>query len=163
MTEPADAADSAAAPTGRPTLVTVALVAWIVGAVAVLLLGLLSLTFPVSTLREQILEGGGTASDADGLATILRTVGVLFVVVGAGVGFLAGPTCRRGDVRFRRALMVLSALAALFLLGSVLIGFAVVPLLATVGALTFLVASLLVYRPGAAAWFAPTAGEADAS
>lgn len=159
MTDPADAT---AAPTGRPTLVTVALVAWIVGAVSVLLLGLLSLTFPVTTLREQIVDGGGAASDADGLVTVLRTVGVLFVVIGAAVGFLAGPTCRRGDVRFRRALMVLSALAALFLLGSVLIGFAVVPLLATVGALTFLVASLLVYRPGAAAWFAPSADEGTA-
>ncbi|MDV7196290.1 hypothetical protein R4172_01785 [Rhodococcus kroppenstedtii] len=159
MTDPADAT---AAPTGRPTLVTVALVAWIVGAVAVLLLGLLSLTFPVTTLREQIVDGGGTASDADGLVTVLRTVGVLFVVIGAAVGFLAGPTCRRGEVGFRRALMVLSALAALFLLGSVLIGFAVVPLLATVGALTFLVASLLVYRPGAAAWFAPSADEGTA-
>ncbi|MBY6367114.1 hypothetical protein [Rhodococcoides corynebacterioides] len=155
-------AELPAAPTGRPTLVTVALVAWVVGAVAVVLLGLLSLTFPVSTLRTQILDGGGDASDADGVITILRTVGALFVAVGAGVGFLAGPTCRRGDARFRRALMVLSALAALFLLGSVLIGFAVVPLLATVGALTFVVGSLLVYRPSVAPWFTPAAGEDDA-
>ena len=138
----------------RPRIVTVAFAVWVLGAVLVVLLGLISLTFPADSLRTQLTETGGEPDAVESVITVLRTVGVLEIIVGLAIGFLAGPACRRGDPRFRRALTVLSIVFGLVLLGSVTVGFAIVPLLATLGAILFFVACVLVYRPSAAPWFA---------
>lgn len=142
------------APLARPRVITYAFLAWVLGAVLVVLLGLISLTFPADSLRTQLTDTGGSADAVDSVITVLRTIGILEIVVGLAVGFLAGPTCRRGDPRFRRALTVLSVIFGVVLLGSVTVGFAIVPLLATLGSIFLFVACVLAYRRSAAEWFA---------
>lgn len=141
-------------PASRPRIVTVAFAAWVVGAVLAVLLGLISVTFSADALRTQVTDDGVSVDDVNGFITVLRTFGILQIVVGSAIGFLAGVTCRGGDGRFRRALTALSVMFGLVLLGSSIVGFAVVPLLATLGAILLFVASALAYRPSASPWFA---------
>lgn len=138
----------------RPAVVTAAFWVWTVSAVLVVLLALLSLTVPSDDIRERLVDAGRTAGDADAVLRVLRGYGVVAVIVAAVVAFLTGPTCRRGDRRYRRALVTLSVMSGLILPGSTLVGFALVPMLAVFGGLGFLVASTLVYRPSASRWFA---------
>lgn len=138
---------------GRPRIVTVAFSAWVSGAVLVVLLGLLSVTFPADTLRSQLMDTGGTPDAVDSVVSLLRAVGVVEIVVGLGIGFLAGPACRGGDARFRRAGSTLSVIFALMLIGALTVGLVVVPVLAMVSAILFVVAPVLAYRPSASTWF----------
>ena len=79
---------------------------------------------------------GGLIAASLNVPTIFRGVGVIFVLAGAGMAFLAGRS-RSGDTRFRRAaialaltIIVLVALAAVLRLANGITLLAVFPLIA---------------------------------
>jgi hypothetical protein len=85
---------------------------------------------------------------ADGPVSF-RAAGALFAVAGAALVFLAG-RARRGDVRFRDAVVALAlALVAFLALCSLLRGGLVWPLIMVL----ILVGASLLMRPSASAWF----------
>jgi hypothetical protein len=122
------------APEQRPRIVTVAVWCWLVAAVLLIALGLLSVT-------------------ASNVLFLVRGAGVLFIVAALALAFLAGRTAR-GDSRYRRATVALALtlvlLLALYTLLSQGIAW-VVPMVLV------MVAAVLVMRPSAQAWF--VAGE----
>ncbi len=118
------------APEPRPRPVTVAFWLWVLAAVLLIAMGLLS------ALSSYVLG-------------FYRLAGVLWVLAGVGLGFLAGRT-RLRDARFRRAGVALSlALAVLLAIYSVLSGGW--PWLAIM--IIVMVAAVLLVRPSAQDWF----------
>src|SRR5262245_14244701 len=79
-------------PSGRPRTVDGAYFSWLAGAVLTAALGLLFLTYPVSAYK---------------------LVGILLLLVGLALGFLAG-RARRRDPRFARAAVALAMAAVAF-------------------------------------------------
>ncbi|KDF00557.1 membrane protein [Mycolicibacterium aromaticivorans JS19b1 = JCM 16368] len=117
----------------RPRLVSIAFWCWLAGAI-VLMLGGLLLVFSNSPVP-----------------VFFRGAGVLWIVAGALLSYIAGRT-RGGDTRFRRAAVALSiALAILLALFSVMTG-GLVWLFAMV--LVF-VPAVLIMRPAAQEWYTP--------
>jgi hypothetical protein len=115
------------APQSRPRVVTAAFWCWVAAAFLLMLGGMIaaSLNMPVA----------------------FRGAGVVFLLAGAGMAFLAGRS-RSGDTRFRRAaialaltLIVLVAVAALLSLANGITLLAVLPLIA---------GTVLITRPAAA-------------
>ncbi len=89
----------------RPRLVSIAFWCWLAGGAIVLMLGGLLLVFSNSPVP-----------------VFFRGAGVLWIVAGALLSYIAGRT-RGGDTRFRRAAVALSiALAILLALFSVMTG-----------------------------------------
>ena len=140
----------------RPRSLTIAFWLLVVGAVMLMAGGLLAITLGYNLLREAL-----PASYSDDavrqLLLFRRGAGVLCVVTGLALAFLAGRT-RNGDVRYRRATMGLG-LATIVLVGimqvSVNIG-----LIALLSLLPIIVGTLLLSRPQVAKWFTP---ESDAN
>ncbi|MCV7345265.1 hypothetical protein [Mycolicibacterium rhodesiae] len=117
----------------RPRLVSIAFWCWLAGAI-VLMLGGLLLVFSNGPVP-----------------VFFRGAGVLWIVAGALLSYIAGRT-RGGDTRFRRAAVALSiALAILLALFSVMTG-GLVWLFALV---LVIVPAVLIMRPGAQQWYTP--------
>ena len=135
--------------TNRPATVNAAYWLWLVAAVASIVLCMLALTLPSDSIRESFTSSGSTDADVDSFLTVFRGFGVIFGVVGIGVGLMSGPV-RAGDRRWRRALVALSAVAALLFVVGALV-FSVAPLAVS---LLLIVASVLAYRPSSREWFA---------
>lgn len=133
----------------RPRNVTIAYWLWIVCAVLLILFGLLAFTASADAIREQFAED--KRDDVDAFIKLLRGIGVISLLVGGVVGFLAGPV-RKGDRRFRRTLATLSVVFAFLQIFAVIVGLSPFALLLV--AVGLLVAAILVYRPQADAWFA---------
>ena len=114
----------------RPRVVTVAFWLWTLAAVLLIAAGL-------SSLLSEALIG------------FYRYAGVLWLVAGIGLGFLAGRT-RQGDARFRRAGVALSlALVLLLAVFSLMSqGLIWLPIMIVVMA-----AAVLMMRPSAQDWF----------
>lgn len=134
----------------RPRVVTVAYVLWLVAAVLLILVALLTLTVPADQLRTALVGQGATSTDIDSYLSTVRAVGVVSAGFGLALGFLAGPV-RAGIARYRAILVVLSLVVALALL-LVVFGLALFQELLLV-AVILLVACALVYRPAAKEWF----------
>lgn len=113
----------------RPRLVTVAYLVWALAAVLLIANGLFF-----------ALESG---------ITFYQAAGVLWVLAGIGLGYLAGRT-RLGDSRFRRAGVALSlalvVLLAIFAVLSQALGSLLIMILLLIGA-------VLLVRPSAQEWF----------
>ncbi|QEN12505.1 hypothetical protein ACRDU6_07285 [Mycolicibacterium sp. ELW1] len=117
----------------RPRLVSIAFWCWLAGSI-VLMLGGLLLVFSNGPVP-----------------VFFRGAGVLWIVAGALLSYIAGRT-RGGDTRFRRAAVGLSiALAILLALFSVMTG-GLVWLFALV---LVIVPAVLIMRPGAQEWYTP--------
>ncbi|MEZ0358807.1 hypothetical protein CRM90_01990 [Mycobacterium sp. ENV421] len=117
----------------RPRLVSIAFWCWLAGSI-VLMLGGLLLVFSTGPVP-----------------VFFRGAGVLWIVAGALLSYIAGRT-RGGDTRFRRAAVALSvALAILLALFSVMTG-GLVWLFALV---LVLVPAVLIMRPAAQEWYTP--------
>lgn len=117
----------------RPRIVTVAFFCWLAGAILLMLGGLL-IVFSQAPVP-----------------VFFRGAGVLWIVAGALLSYLAG-RARSGDTRFRRAAVALSiALAVLLALFSVMTS-GLVWLFALV---LVIVPAVLVMRPAAQQWYAP--------
>ncbi|AYJ51040.1 hypothetical protein [Rhodococcus sp. P1Y] len=135
----------------RPRAVTVAYTMWLVAAVLLVLVALVTLTVPVDGLRTSLEGQGASPDEIDSYLSTIRAVGVVAAVLGLAVGFLSGPV-RAGFARFRRILVIVSVVVSVLLL-FVVFGLSLFQeLLAVV--LLLLAASSLVYRPSARAWFA---------
>lgn len=117
----------------RPRLVSIAFWCWLAGSI-VLMLGGLLLVFSTGPVP-----------------VFFRGAGVLWIVAGALLSYIAGRT-RGGDTRFRRAAVALSiALAILLALFSVMTG-GLVWLFALV---LVIVPAVLIMRPAAQEWYTP--------
>lgn len=135
----------------RPRVVTIAYALWLVAAVLLILVALITLTVPVDQLRSSLDSQGASAEDIDSYLSTIRVVGVVSALLGLALGFLSGPV-RAGHPRFRRLLVILSSVVAVLLLLVVFALSLFQELLLVV--LVLVVASALVYRPSARSWFA---------
>jgi heme/copper-type cytochrome/quinol oxidase subunit 1 len=133
----------------RPRVVEVAFWLLALGAVLLIVGGMLAATMSYDTIRALAAQ---SVSD-DVLRKFLlfsRAIGVFCALAGAGLGFLAG-RMRRGDARFRRAIIGL-ALALIVVVGLLAV-FASVHVLALISLLPIIVGTMLLTRPAAAQWF----------
>jgi hypothetical protein len=137
-------------PAPRPRAVDVAFWLLLVGAVMLLVGGLLAATMAFDTIRS---AAPASVSDAQlhSYLAFQRAAGAICVLSGTGLAFLAG-RMRRGDARFRRATVVL-ALVTVVLVALVAV-FAGVHILALLGLLPIIAGTVLLTRPAAAGWFA---------
>lgn len=134
----------------RPRQVGAGYWIFVLSGVALVLLGLYALLVPHDSVR-QTLRDRGIAEDVISSALQLLVVqGGISVMGGLGVGFLAAGV-RRGDPRFRRAEVAVSALLVILQLGSYVLGLGGTPLVA----IALLAACILVFLPSVASWFTP--------
>jgi hypothetical protein len=120
-----------ATPQARPRSVDIAFWLWVVGAMLLIIGGLIAATANI--------------------APAYRGVGAIFVVAGAGLAYLSG-RCRNGDPRFRRAALAL-ALAVVVMVGLSAV-FGVVHVLSLLAVLPLVAGAVLMTRPTSSAWFA---------
>jgi hypothetical protein len=141
---------SAPSPASRPRVVEVAFWALVVGAVLLMVGGLLAATLSFDTVRQ---AAPSSISDKQlhNYLSLHRGAGVGGVLAGGGLGFLAGRT-RAGDARFRRATIGL-ALAIIVVVGLMAV-FAGIHVLSLLALLPIIVGMLLLTRPAATDWFA---------
>lgn len=134
----------------RPRIVEVAFWLWVLAAVLLILGGLLAVTTSYGTLRHNF---PSSVSDADvhSFVTFYRGAGVICILLGLAVGYLAGRT-RAGDRRFRRATVALSFAIVLLVIACVLLMRLVLPF-ALLAALALIVSAALITRAPASAWF----------
>ncbi len=137
----------------RPTVVETAFWVLLVGAVLLIVGGLLAATLSFDVVRQL---ASPSISDEQLRAYLVfhRSVGVLFALSGGALAFLAGKA-RRGDVRYRRATIGLGVAAVVMV--TVLTLFAQTGVLPMVALLPIVGGLVLITRPAATAWF--TTGE----
>lgn len=120
---------------GRPRTVDGAFYSWLVGATVTAAMGLLMISYPPMAYK---------------------LVGVLLVLVGLALGFLAG-RARRRDARFARAALALAMSSVAFL--ALVLLFLPMPIgvLALIGVavVALIVGSVLCQRPASQAWLYP--------
>jgi hypothetical protein len=132
-----------ASPQNRPRIVDAAFWCWIAAALLLIVGGLI--TASVSIV---------------GFPMVVRVGGVLSVVIGVAVAFLAGRS-RNGDVRFRRALIALSLVVIVVIGLGTAVGLLVVHFLTLVALLPLIAGMVCMTRPDAAAWFASPQEKTD--
>lgn len=135
----------------RPRLVGIGCWLFVLSGATLVLLGLYALLLPHEQVR-QTLRGRGVAEGVISASLQLLVVqGAISVLGGLVVGLLVAGV-RRGDPRFRRAEVAVSALLVVLQLGSFVLGLGGTPLVAV----ALLAACVLVYQPSVAPWFAPS-------
>jgi heme A synthase len=92
--------------------------------------------------------------------TMHRGAGVVYVVVGLALAFLAG-RARNGDVRFRRSLVALSVVVVVLLAVVMVLYRIVLELPVVLAVIPTAVGATLFTRPAAAAWFATAPEQTD--
>lgn len=117
------------APRSRPRVVTAAFWCW-VGASLLLIVG------------------GLIAASVSALPMVYRGGGVITVLAGAGMAFLAGRT-RSGDTRYRRAAVALSLAIVVLVALCAVVG--VVHVLTLLAVLPLIAGTVLITRPAASA------------
>ena len=141
----------------RPRQLTIAFWLLVVGAMLLLLGGMLSASTSFETLRQvadnaDAAAGSGHRTTDDMLRDVLtlyRVTGVFAMVVGVVLAFVADKT-RSGDPRFRRATLGL-AIAAVVLIA--MFNIVVLNLLTVVALIPIAVAAVLLTRPAVREWF----------
>jgi hypothetical protein len=116
------------APQSRPRVVTAAFWCWVVASLL-------------------LIVGGLIAASVSALPMVYRGGGVITVLAGAGMAFLAG-RARSGDTRFRRAAIALSL--AIVVLVALLAVIGVVHMLTLLAVLPLIAGTVLITRPAAA-------------
>lgn len=117
------------APQSRPRVVTAAFWCWVVASLL-------------------LIVGGLIAASVSALPTVYRGGGVITVLAGAGMAFLAGRT-RSGDTRYRRAAVALSLAIVVLVALCAVVG--VVHVLTLLAVLPLIAGTVLITRPAAAA------------
>ena len=135
----------------RPRSLTIAFWLLVVGAVMLMAGGLLAITLGYDLLR-QALPASYSDDAVRQLLLFRRGAGVLCVITGLALAFLAGRT-RNGDVRYRRATLGLG-LATIVLVGIMQVAVNI-GLIALLSLLPIIVGTLLLSRPPVAKWFTP--------
>lgn len=130
----------------RPRVVDVAFWLWALGAILLILLGLITVTTSSDGLREQLAGTDGVDTEI----LLVRALGGLSLAVGLAIGLVVHGV-REGSPRARFVAVLLSAVYSVVQMLLVLVG------LHTVFAMTLplmlLVASVLVFRPEGYGWF----------
>ena len=136
-------------PPPRPRSIDVAFWLLLVGAVLLVLGGLLAATLSFDTVRQM---AAPSVSDDTIRRTLTfhRGAGVFCVLAGAALGFVTGRT-RGGDTRFRRATIALSLV--IVVLVALLAVFAGTHVLSLLALLPIIAGALLLGRPATAEWF----------
>lgn len=132
----------------RPTAVSAAFWALIVGAVLLMAGGLMAATVNFDALRQ---SHPATVSDQTlrNLLRLNRGVGVLFAVGAAALEWMAA-RARDHDPRFRRATMALAlTIVVLVAVASVYVG----SILSMISLVPIVVGTLLLNRPSVVEWF----------
>ena len=129
-------------PTPRPKAVDIAFWMLVGGSVLLVVNGMMAVSLSFT-------EGGGQTPE---IQFFLRASGILFVVLGAALGFLSGRT-RQGDSRFRRAVIAFAAAIAIFVLGLAVLAKAA-SVIALVALLPIIFGALALTRPPVVVWFA---------
>jgi hypothetical protein len=93
---------------------------------------------------------GGLIAASVHLPVIYRGAGIITVIAGAGMAFLAGRS-RSGDNRFRRAAVAFSL--AIVVLVALVSLFGVVHILTLIGVILLIVGTVLMTRPSTTAWY----------
>jgi hypothetical protein len=133
----------------RPSAVTTACWLLVIGAVLLIAGGLLASLASFDTLRK---AQPPTVPDESvhHLVTMNRGIGILFVLAGVGLVWLAA-RARRRDLRFRRAAMALAlTIIVLVSVASVFAGH----ILALLSLVPIIVGTLLMSRTGVLDWYA---------
>lgn len=115
------------APQSRPRVITAAFWCWVVASIL-------------------LIVGGLIAASVAALPMVYRGAGVITVLAGLGMAFLAGRT-RSGDTRYRRAAVALSL--ALVVLLAIVSVFGVVHVLTLLAVLPLIAGTVLITRPAA--------------
>jgi CDP-diglyceride synthetase len=116
------------APQPRPRVVTAAFWCWVAASVL-------------------LIVGGLIAASTSELVTAYRGAGVITVLAGVGMAFLAGRT-RSGDTRYRRAAIALSLVIVVLVAIVALVG--AVHVLTLLAVLPLVAGTVLISRPAAA-------------
>jgi peptidoglycan/LPS O-acetylase OafA/YrhL len=117
------------APQSRPRLVTAAFWCWVAASVL-------------------LIVGGLIAASVSELPMVYRGTGILTVLAGAGMAFLAGRS-RSADSRYRRAGIALSLVIVVLVVLVAVVGGAV-HVLTLIGVLPLMAGTMLITRPAAA-------------
>ena len=141
---------TAPTPPERPRVVDLSFWCFMVGAVIMIVGGLMALTTTYEVARAAIPD---TVSDEDvrNYLTIYRGTGIGSVLAAGALAFLAG-RARRGDARFRLATLAL-AFATLVVLGLLALGIGVAQPLILLGLLPVVIGALLAVQPSARQWY----------
>ena len=117
------------APQSRPRVVTAAFWCWVAASI-------------------MLIVGGLIAASVSALPMVYRGGGVITVLAGAGMAFLAGRT-RSGDTRYRRAAVALSLAIVVLVALCAVVG--VVHMLTLLAVLPLIAGTVLITRPAASA------------
>lgn len=146
-------------PATRPRVVEVAFWALALGAVLLVVGGLMAATLSFDTVRG-LAEPSVSDDQLHDYLRFHRMVGVFSLVSGVALAFVAGRTRRSGDDRFRRAAIALALTAVvLIVLFSRPAGSNIMVLL---GLIPTVVGAVALTRPAAKQWFVSERGANNA-
>ncbi|AKK25989.1 hypothetical protein [Mycobacterium sp. EPa45] len=110
----------------------------------------LTTAFWLLVVGAVMLMGGGLVAVTASIPAIFRGAGIVCVLAGAAIAFLAGQVRKNGDARFRRATLALTL--TVVVLVCVVAALGVVHILALLSVLPLIVGAMLLSRPAAAGW-----------
>ena len=117
------------APQSRPRAVTAAFWCWVAAAI-------------------MLIVGGLIAASVSALPAVYRGGGIITVLAGAGIAYLAGRS-RKDDTRYRRAAIALSLVIVVLVAIASVLGFTV-HVLTLLAVLPLIAGTVLITRPSAA-------------
>ncbi|KAA0110719.1 hypothetical protein [Mycolicibacterium sp. P1-5] len=120
----------------------------------------LNTSFWLLLVGAVMLMGGGLVAMTASIPAVFRGAGIVCIVAGAMIAFLAGRVRKNGDPRFRRATLALTFTVVVLVCLVAALG--VVHILALLSVLPLIVGAMLLSRPAATGWSAADAPESDA-
>jgi hypothetical protein len=120
----------------------------------------LNVAFWVLLVGAVLLMCGGLIAATASIPLLFRGAGIVCVVAGALIAFLAGRVRKTGDPRFRRATLALSLVVVVLVSLTAALG--VVHILALLSVLPLIVGATLLSRPAAAGWSTTDSPEPNA-
>jgi hypothetical protein len=113
----------------------------------------LNTAFWLLVVGAVMLMGGGLVAATASIPPVFRGAGIVCILAGALIAFLAGQVRKNGDARFRRAALALTF--TVVVLVCVVAALGVVHILALLSVLPMIVGAMLLSRPAAAGWSTP--------
>ncbi|MGW0161961.1 hypothetical protein ACWDUN_21885 [Mycobacterium sp. NPDC003323] len=135
----------------RPAIVNIAFWLVLVGAVLLLLGGLMGLSSAVSGPTDRAAESLPADRAQDG-RLLLGGMSALWAVSGMALSFLVG-RARAGDLRFRRATVSLAVAVAVLVFLFVLLAPTLIAWPTVLGVVPMAIGATLFMRPAASDWF----------
>jgi uncharacterized membrane protein HdeD (DUF308 family) len=136
--------------TPRPKAVDIAFWLLIAGAVLLVINGLMAATLNFEGARS-VADASMSDEKLQSYITFQRGAGILSIVIGAAMGFMAGKT-RKGDPRFKRATIAFAVSITVLVVAAAVV-VKLVHLLALIAVLPIVFGALALTRPAASAWF----------